>query len=97
MKQIQPVRFTWVDGRDNRIHVGGIADYIQPIIPEVVYETINNELTIDYGSAAFYIGTSLIKPVVELWEAKYKQQQEIDSLKKRVEYLENKDRQLIAS
>lgn len=97
LAQIKPARFTWVDGRDNRIHVGGIADYIQPILPEVVYETVNKELTIDYGSAAFYIGTSLIKPVVELWEAKDKQQEEIDSLKKRVEYLENKDRPLIAS
>lgn len=97
LEQIKPARFTWKDGRDNRIHVGGIADYIQPIIPEVVYETVNKELTVDYGSAAFYIGTSLIKPVVELWEVKDKQQQEIESLKKRVEYLENENRQLRAS
>ncbi|MBQ4127844.1 MAG: hypothetical protein IJD72_07745 [Alistipes sp.] len=97
LSQIKPARFTWKDGRDNRIHVGGIADYIQPIIPEVVYETTDKELTVDYGSAAFYIGTSLIKPVVELWEVKDKQQQEIESLKKRVEYLENENRQFRAS
>lgn len=97
LAQIKPARFTWKDRRDNRIHVGCIADYIQPILPEVVYETVNNELTVDYGSAAFYIGASLIKPVVELWEVKDKQQQEIESLKKRVEYLENENRQLRAS
>lgn len=65
LEQIKPARFTWKDGRDNRTHVGGIADYIQPILPEVVYETVNKELTVDYGSAAFYIGTSLIKPVID--------------------------------
>jgi hypothetical protein len=97
LAQIRPARFTWKDRRDNRIHVGGIADYIRPILPEVVYETVNKELTVDYGSAAFYIGASLIKPVVELWEVKDKQQEEIESLKKRVEYLENENRQLRAS
>ena len=65
LAQIRPARFTWKDGRDNRTHVGGIADYIQPILPEVVYETVNKELTVDYGSAAFYIGASLIKPVID--------------------------------
>ena len=97
LEQIQPARFTWKDGRDNRIHVGGIADHIQPILPEVVYETANKELTVDYGSAAFYIGTSLIKPVVELWKVKDKRQEEIESLKKRVKRLENENRQLRAS
>ena len=97
LAQIRPARFTWKDGRDNRIHVGCIADYIQPILPEVVYETVNNELTVDYGSSAFYIGASLIKPVVELWKAKDKQQQKIEALEKRVEYLENENRQLRAS
>jgi hypothetical protein len=92
LAQIRPARFTWKDNRDNRTHVGVIADYIQPILPEVVYETVYKELTVDYGSAAFYIGASLIKPVVELWEVKDKQQQEIESLKKRVECLENENR-----
>ena len=97
LSMIKPARFTWNDGRDNRIHVGGIADYIQPIIPEVIYQTLDDKLTMDYGSAAFYIGTSLIKPVIELWEVKDKQQEEIKALKKRVERLENENRQLRAS
>lgn len=65
LAQIKPARFTWKDRRDNHTHVGCIADHIQPIIPEVVYETANKELTVDYGSAAFYIGASLIKPVID--------------------------------
>lgn len=46
------------------MHVGGIADDIQKIIPEVIYEN-DGYLTMDYGNAGFVIGTSLIKPVVD--------------------------------
>jgi hypothetical protein len=85
LEQIHPARFTWKDGRDNRTHVGCIADYIQPILPEVVYETVNKELTVDYGSAAFYIGASLIKPVID-------HEKRIKELETRVESLENENR-----
>lgn len=97
LAQIKPARFTWKGIRDNRTHVGGIADEVIQVLPEVVHRTSDDKLTMDYGSAAFYIGTSLIKPVVELWEVKDKQQKEIESLKKRVEHLENENRQLRAS
>lgn len=65
LAKIKPARFKWKDGRDNRIHIGGIADSVEDVLPEAIYRTPNNELTMDYGSAAFYIGTSLIKPVVD--------------------------------
>lgn len=65
LAQIRPARFTWKDGRDNRIHVGGIADEVMQILPEVIYRTSDDKLTMDYGSASFYIGTSLIKPVID--------------------------------
>lgn len=65
LAQIKPARFTWKDGRDNRIHVGGIADEVMQMLPEVIYRTSDDKLTMDYGSAAFYIGTSLIKPVID--------------------------------
>lgn len=97
LAQIRPARFTWKDNRDNRIHVGCIADYIQPILPEVVYETANKELTVDYGSAAFYIGASLIKPVVELWEIKDNHEKRIAELEREVKYLREENRQLRAS
>ena len=62
---IKPIRYTWKDGRDNRLHFGGIADDIQQVLPEVVYKTNDGVLTMDYGNAAFAIASSLIQPVVD--------------------------------
>ena len=64
LRTIKPTRYTWKDGRDNRIHFGGIADDIQQVLPEVVYNA-NGVLTMDYGNAGFAIASSLIKPVVD--------------------------------
>lgn len=62
---IKPTRYTWKDGRDNRIHFGGIADDIEKVLPEVIYKTADGTLTMDYGNAGFAIASSLIKPVVD--------------------------------
>ena len=61
---IKPIKFTWKDGRDNRYHVGGVADDVATVVPEVVYSA-NDLLTMDYGNAGFYVAASLIKPVVD--------------------------------
>lgn len=61
---IKPIKFTWKDGRDNRYHVGGVADDVMNVIPEVIYRS-NDYLTMDYGNAGFYVAASLIKPVVD--------------------------------
>lgn len=65
LSTIKPTRYTWKDGRDNRLHIGGIADDIQQVLPEVVYKTNDGVLTMDYGNAAFAIASSLIQPVVD--------------------------------
>lgn len=65
LSAIKPTRYTWKDGRDNRLHFGGIADDIQQVLPEVVYSTSNGILTMDYGNAAFAVASSLIQPVVD--------------------------------
>ena len=65
LSTIKPTRYTWKDGRDNRLHFGGIADDIQQVLPEVVYSTSDGILTMDYGNAAFAIASSLIQPVVD--------------------------------
>lgn len=65
LSTIKPTRYTWKDGRDNRLHFGGIADDIQQVLPEVVYSTSDGILTMDYGNAAFAVASSLIKPVVD--------------------------------
>ena len=62
---IKPTRYTWKDNRDNNIHIGGIADDVQQVLPEVVYKTKDGMLTMDYGNAGFAIAASLIKPVVD--------------------------------
>jgi hypothetical protein len=90
LAQIRPARFTWKDGRDSLVHVGGIADEVMQILPEVIYQTSDDKLTMDYGSAAFYIGTSLIKPVID-------HEKRIAELEREVEYLREANRQLRAS
>ena len=62
--QIKPTRYTWKDGRDDRLHIGGIADDVRKVLPEVVYETAEGVLTMDYGNAAFAVAASLIQPVM---------------------------------
>jgi hypothetical protein len=65
LAQIRPARFTWKDGRDTLVHAGGIADEVMRVLPEVVHRTKDDKLTMDYGSAGFFIATSLIKPVID--------------------------------
>lgn len=65
MNTINPTRFKWKDGRDEEIHYGGIAEDIQQVIPEVVHKPGDN-LTVEYGNAAFVMVTSLVKHVKEL-------------------------------
>lgn len=85
LAKIKPTRFYWKDGRDDKLHIGGIADEVMQVLPEVVYRTSDDKLTMDYGSAAFYIGASLIKPVIELWDVK-------DNHEKRIVELERENK-----
>lgn len=88
LSAIKPTRYTWKDGRDNKLHIGGIADDIKQVLPEVVYKTSEGVLTMDYGNAAFAVAASLIKPVVDhekriaiLEEENMKLKQEVERLK----------------
>ena len=65
LSTIKPTRFTWKDGRDNRIHVGGIADDVMKVLPEVVFKGNDGVLSMDYASAAFVMAASLIQPMTE--------------------------------
>lgn len=78
---IKPIKFTWKDGRDNRYHVGGVADDVETVVPEVVYST-NDFLTMDYGNAGFYVAASLIKPVIHCYNKVEKHEKDIDYLKR---------------
>lgn len=83
LRTIKPTRYTWKDGRDNRLHFGGIADDIQQVLPEVVYNA-NGVLTMDYGNAGFAIASSLIKPVVDHEQRIKVLEKENEELKKRL-------------
>lgn len=60
---IKPTRYTWKDGRDERVHIGGIADDVERVMPEVIQRTKDGVLTMDYACAAFAVAASLIQPV----------------------------------
>lgn len=87
LRTIKPTRFTWKDGRDNRLHIGGIADDVMKVLPEVIYKTDDDTLTMDYGNAAFAIAASLIKPVVSLEQRIKVLEEENKRLKEEVEQL----------
>ena len=84
---IKPTRFTWKDGRDDKVHIGGIADDVMKVLPEVIYKTEDDTLTMDYGNAAFAIAASLIKPAVNHEERIKVLEEENKRLKEEVEQL----------
>lgn len=81
LAQIKPARFTWKDGRDTLVHAGGIADEVMQVLPEVVYRTKDDKLTMDYGSAGFFMAASLIKPVIDHEQRLQSAEKEIKDLK----------------
>ena len=87
LRAIKPTRFTWKDGRDNKIHIGGIADDVMKVLPEVIYKTTDDTLTMDYGNAAFAISASLIKPVINHEERIKILEEENKRLKEEIEIL----------
>lgn len=88
LAQIKPARFTWKDGRDTLVHAGGIADEVMQVLPEVVYRTKDDKLTMDYGSAGFFMAASLIKPVID-------HEQRLQSAEKEIKDLREENKRLI--
>lgn len=64
LERIKPIKFYWKDGRDAVLHVGGVADVFDEVLPEVVAR-IKGVLCLNYVDAAFYVGASLIAPVLD--------------------------------
>lgn len=59
------IRFTWKDGHDKNVHVGGIAQEWADILPEAVIRTNDGMLAMDYGTIGMACAVSLAKKVVE--------------------------------
>lgn len=84
---IKPTRYTWKDGRDERVHIGGIADDVERVMPEVVRRTKDGVLTMDYACAAFAMSASLIQPVSEHERRIGEMERENIALRKELELL----------
>ena len=74
------IHYTWKNGHDKSVHVGGIAQEWQEILPEVVHD-IDGRLTMDYGVIGMVSAVSLARKVVE-------QERRLDQLEARIKILE---------
>lgn len=81
MLKIKPYRYTWKDGRDGKVHAGGIADEVLEVLPEVIVTDSEGIHSMDYGQASFTVATSLVPHV-------NRHEEEIKALKRRVKELE---------
>ena len=75
------IRFRLKESKDQTIHVGGIAQEWQEIMPDAVVKTDDGFLSMDYSVIAYASAVSLARIVVN-------QQQKIDKLEKRLARLE---------
>ena len=76
------IHYTWKNGHDKSVHVGGIAQEWQEILPEAVHD-IDGRLTMDYGVIGMVSAVSLAKTVIE-------QEKRIKSLEERLAAIEAK-------
>lgn len=74
------VKFTWKDKRDEDVHVGTIAQYWQPILPEAVVNKDGN-LGFNYGAAAMVSSSNIAREVLELRKMVIELKQEVERLK----------------
>ena len=81
------IRFTWKNRHDSRVHVGGIAQEWEKILPEAVVKDADGRLSMDYGVIGMVAAVSVARKVQE-------QQREIDDLKRKMEILMNEVEQL---
>lgn len=93
LRKVKVAKWKWKDKRDKRTHIGGVADNLAEVMPEVVFESEDDDGTktssIAYGKAGFSIAASLIAPVAshedkikELERNIEKMQKELDKLRK---------------
>ena len=88
------IRFKWNGYKDRKddgkTHIGGIAQYIQNILPEVIYNS-DDVLTMDYATTGYIFAVNTAK---HLLSYETKTDKEIKKLKKRIKYLEKQLKKL---
>ena len=76
------IQFTWKERDDKTIHVGGIAQEWEKILPEAVVKDADGRLTMDYGVIGMVAAVSLAREMQD-------QQAKIASLEERIARLES--------
>ena len=76
------IRFTWKNRHDKTIHVGGIAQEWEKILPEAVVKDADGRLSMDYGVIGMVAAVSLAREMQD-------QQAKIASLEERIARLES--------
>ena len=76
------IQFTWKDRDDKTIHVGGIAQEWEKILPEAVVKDADGRLSMDYGVIGMVAAVSLAREMQD-------QQAKIASLEERIARLES--------
>lgn len=87
------IRFKWNGWKqkdDGKTHIGGIAQYVQTILPEAIYNS-DDVLTMDYATTGYIFAVQTAK---HLLSYETKTDKEIKQLKKRVKYLEKQLKKL---
>ena len=87
------VRFRWNGWKqkdDGKTHIGGIAQYVQNVLPEVIYNS-DDVLTMDYATTGYIFAVNTAK---HLLDYETKTDKEIKKLKKRIKYLEKQLKKL---
>lgn len=86
LKKVKVAKWKWKDQHDKRLHIGGVADNLAEVMPEVVFESQEEDGTttssIAYGKAGFSIAASLIAPVS-------RHEDRIKKLEKNIEKMQN--------
>lgn len=83
------IRFKWNDWKikdDGKTHIGGIAQYMQRLLPETVLEA-DGMLNLDYATTGYIFAVQTAKHLV-------KTDTEVEKLKRRVKKLEKQLKQL---
>ena len=87
------IRFKWNDWKikdDGKTHIGGIAQYMQKLLPETVLEA-DDMLNMDYATTGYIFAVQTARHL-QMYETRT--DKELKRLKKRVSYLEKQLKQL---
>ena len=91
--QSPAIRFKWNNWKqkdDGKTHIGGIAQYVQNVLPEAIYNS-DDVLTMDYATTGYIFAVNTAK---HLLSYETKTDKEIKKLKQRVKYLEKQLKKL---